>query len=344
VTLSSDLNAFLRLELVSAVASAVRGDLTPLLRLRQQQTLGPETRGQDASSFSGGINRATLCEEGTLPWRRDAAPEIEPRAATVDAALAGMPASAFAPFNKLDPVGGESSLNSCVTWPHSARVPHLDEAPTPDVPTLVLAGEHDLRTPISDSQALARRFPRGQFVVSEYTGHGVLSSAPSSAAGCVRAAYERFLAGTAAATTCAAAVIRFPPVPLAPVSLADVAPIRGLGGVAGRTLAAVVRTLDDAQYAFVAAANEAGGVVPVGGLRGGRMSGSVDRAKLAGLAYVPGVKVSGSFDLNKGTATLRVSGAGARGSVRLTKTRLSGTLGGRRFSLRRPARPIALAG
>jgi hypothetical protein len=73
--------------------------------------------------------------------------------------------------------------------------------------------------------------------------------------------------------------------------------------------------------------------VSVGGLRGGTLSVVPRRGdvamKLRRLSYVPGIRLSGTVD-EKGRGTLRVTGRRTpHGSLRVSKDRVEGRLGGR---------------
>lgn len=354
----SDLNPPLRALVPAALHGAVAGDPAPLVRLTalvyRQASVARGPAGADETSSST-VNHATNCEETRFPWARDAAPRAaawggvpgdpEPRAAAVAAAVQGVPATSYAPFTGLEVVTSrESPARECMAWPHTSRAPEaLGAAPAPDVPALVLSGEHDLRTPLESAVKIAARFPRGQVVTARYTGHGVLAGSPRAVRPCVVAAVERFVAGAPAQATCGGTT-RLPPVPPAPTALAQLAPHPGLAGARGRTLTAVLRTLDDVKYSWAAAYSLDGGAsVAIGGLRGGRARGSVSRLTLSRIVYAPGVVVSGTYNAQAATARLSVAGRGSRGTVRLTLTRLTGRLDDQEFSLPRPARPTPLS-
>jgi len=355
----SDVNPSLRALIPAALHAAVAGDGAPLARVvaltygRGAAVAGSAAAGE---SLNSAVNHATNCEETRFPWPRDAPPrtaawkgdpgDAEPRAAAMTAAVHAAPASRYAPFTGLEVVASrESVARSCIAWPQTLRPPDaLGTAPPPDVPALILAGEHDLRTPLESSRAIAARFPHGQVVTARYTGHGVLGGAPRAVRPCVTAAVERFVAGAPAQATCSGAT-RLPPVPPAPTALGGVSPPTGVPGDRGRTLQAVLLTLNDVKYSWAAAASRlatTSGSVAVGGLRGGRVRGSLHRLKLSGVVYVPGVVVNGTFDAGAATARIAVTGRGSRGAVRLTPTRATGSLDGRAFSVPRPAIPTPL--
>lgn len=353
----SDLSLPLRSLIPAALRGALAGDGAPLIRLAGlvsgDASAGGGTPGQQAENST--VNFATNCEEGRFPWPRDAPPrsasapwpgppaDQEVRAAGIAAALLAIPPSRYAPFTGREVTASrESPVRQCLGWPQAARAPSLDTVPAPDIPLLVLSGEHDLRTPLESATQIAARFPRAELLTARYTGHAVLSGAPRAVRPCVLAAVGRFVAGAPALATCGGAVT-LPPVRAAPTRLAQIGSLPGLPGTPGRTTAAVLATLDDVKYVYGAASTIEGVVsITVGGLRGGRFSGPLRRIRLDRVVYVPGIVVSGTYDIQAGTAAVNVAGLGARGAIRLTRARLTGRLDGQTFSLRRPARPTPL--
>src|SRR5207244_13428278 len=110
--------------------------------------------------------------------------------------------------------------------------------PLPDVPALVIAGREAMRTPQSDSHAVARAFPRGQFVLAQHSGHSVATSEGSE---CAEAALARFLAGKRAAACHPMRLVEPPPIP-------RLTPPRhrfGYGTRIDRTLSAFADTLGE---------------------------------------------------------------------------------------------------
>ena len=65
--------------------------------------------------------------------------------------------------------------------------------PLPDVPVLILAGTHDLSTPLVWARAEARDAPRGQLVIVPGAGHSVQTKAGGDPV--VRRALAGFLDG-----------------------------------------------------------------------------------------------------------------------------------------------------
>ena len=128
-------------------------------------------------------------------------------------------------------------------WPFTTPAPAIDDAPLPNVPTLILSGADDLRTPTAGAREVAAEIPDSHLLVVPYTGHSVLTDEPTS---CASDALQALFAGHNV-KPCAAApppASLLPP-PLPPTRLALVSPSHGYSGLPGRTLHAVALTLDD---------------------------------------------------------------------------------------------------
>src|SRR5947209_3401231 len=107
-------------------------------------------------AFSTADQVATLCEESSLPWPRDSLPSERGRYA--EQALGAMPDSAFAPFDRAT-VLSASLVSACKFWPEAPDAPATASGPLPNVPTMILAGLDDLRTPAEDAIDLANSTP-----------------------------------------------------------------------------------------------------------------------------------------------------------------------------------------
>ena len=334
--LAGDLDPALRAEVPAAVHAALGHDAGPLLRL---EALGGVMKpsGEESSSVDLALFVDTSCEETAFPWQRGA-PEAT-RAVEAEAALNALPGSDFYPF---DPEAGllGQTIPLCLSWPDASPAPAATTS-LPDVPTLVLSGGQDLRTPTENALNVAKLIPDAQVLIDPYTGHSVLGSDLS---GCATAALSAFFAATAV-SPCGAAVNHFPPAPVAPLSLAAVPASGGVGGVPGRTLTASIDSIRDLRRAVVVLAIGFDSI-PVGarfgGLRGGSVRITKAGAVLNRFSYIPGVQLSGVIPTslllkNKGSAAnLTIDGsAAARGHVRVNAGgRISGVLAGRRFAVR----------
>jgi pimeloyl-ACP methyl ester carboxylesterase len=351
----SDVDDQLRAQIPAALHAAASGDAAPLERLLGE-AFGPGHAATGGSAFSRVVNHVTNCEETSFPWPRTTPPRLaawpgapgdtEPRAVAVANALAAEPAATYLPFSGLEVVSSNAStVTQCMSWPHAARPASLGIVGPPDVPTLVISGEDDVRTPYEHAATVAARFAHAQVAVIPGAGHG-LSGTPPSEFSCYYALVAAFLAGQTVASTCPRGIPLFPPTPIPPTSLRRVAPYRHLAGTRGRVLSAVAFTLDDAETSYLASLARLEGTpatLSVGGLRGGFMTGSLTGFHMNRLVVVPGVIVTGTLDMNHGTAVVKVSAGRSGGTVKLTKSRITGRLGGVRFSLPRPKRPPVFA-
>jgi len=345
--LDGDLNPVLRAELPAAVHAALGRDASPLTRLLTLGALHP-TREEGSSEIDETLFIDTSCEETPFPWQRSA-PEAT-RAVEAEAALNSLPGSDFYPF---DPESGllDMTIPLCVSWPDASAAPS-PAGPLPNVPTLVLSGGQDLRTPTENARRVAALIPGTQIVTVPYTGHSVLGSDLS---GCAQAALGAFFAGVAV-KPCASVTNHFPAAPLAPRQLSTIAPTRGVAGAPSRTVTAALDTVLDLRRSIVELALNFG-QLPVGarfgGLRGGTVAMTKAGVRLERLSYVPGVQLSGLIPTamllkNRGAAAnLSIAGsAAAGGRLRIAAGgRISGMLAGRSFRTSVAARvKVARAG
>lgn len=313
-------------ELPAALRSARNGDTAPLIRLLRLAVIlnGPS----DPRAFSTGLLTATLCSEQPQPWP----PGTPPGGARRDAARAwahSIGDAAFWPFD-----ADTASITSlCVPWPTIRRPPSREAEPLPAMPTLLLEGTLDLRTPIEGARSLAARLPHARLVTVGGVGHSPSSADPTR---CGERVVQRFLMARPLGA-CPRRQPLIAPAPVAPTSLAEVAPLRGLPVPVGRTACAIGMTLSDAAIQLLAASPKPGHnsvTLRAPGLRLGTVLGRVlikpkPRADLFldHFSYVPGLVLTGTVR----SGPLHVAGlSAARGVVRVTRGgRLDGRLGGR---------------
>jgi pimeloyl-ACP methyl ester carboxylesterase len=360
---AGDLNPALRALFPAAVRSALRGDPVPILRLKLlAEGLVPNlpraarsratrfaSAGVDEALFasrsidevplaSGGVDEAlfvtTSCEEGRFPWQRSA-PEAT-RLAEAGGALGAIPAGVFSPFDPRLALA-DSLVAACAGWP-DASPPPPSPAPLAQVPTLILSGAQDMRTPTSNALQVASLIPGAQMLVVPFTGHSVLGSDFS---GCAEAAVTTFFSG-GTVQPCAPSKRLFAPTPIAPTKLSSVRPPVGFSGKPGRTLTAVLDAIVDLGRQLITATLEANAELPIGssfgGLRGGDARLEANGVVLHNFSFVAGVRLSGSLPASGGEllpGTLHVAGpSAAAGSIRLASgQRVTGTLGGVRFNI-----------
>jgi len=338
---AGDVNPALRALLPGAVRSALNGDPDPLLRLHVLSeglipTLPRERQVENPDIVDEALFATTTCEETPFPWSRTGSAAT--RLAEARGFLEAQPGSYFYPFDAATAYSA-SLLEACVAWP-DASPPPPSEGGLPDVPTLILSGAQDLRTPTSNARQVAAEIPDAELEVVPFTGHSVLGSDLSE---CATGAVASFFSGHAV-SPCAAAPDPFTPTPLDPTRLSRVRAPHGLSGRPGRTLVAALDAIVDLSRQVVGATLQADAALPTGssfgGLRGGYAKLSGGGVVLHGFSFVPGVKLSGRLAVHDGSVTpavLRVSGSKASGgTLRLSDDlrRVSGTLGGHSFRLK----------
>lgn len=325
VLVASDLNAYLQSRIPAALAAARGGDAAPLIRLKPDAA-GPVS---PLNEFSGGLFVATTCLDNDLPYAYG--DSFDERARKEAAALAAIPAGAFAPFDRAS-IDVSSAPQICLHWPDGA-FQRESAAPMPDVPTLILSGLADLRTPLEGSRELAAQVPHPQTVTLAGAGHDVLDS---DSTGCVDKAIDRFFADRPVGAPCRGRSIAPRMALVAPRSLGGVAPVPGLPGRRGRVLRAALSTIADASTseneAYYAGFDDTSG----GGLRGG-MYDAIASSRgqvliLRRLEYVPGVRLTGSVVVNgrriDGSVKVTASSAPS-GQVRFFGAKVVARLDGR---------------
>jgi pimeloyl-ACP methyl ester carboxylesterase len=346
VLIAGDLNPVLRAGFPGAVRAALAGDAAPLLRLRSRAVAVGGTP-PPPRVLSSMLYTATSCEETRFPWPRFAPPDERARRAQALATAALLPDEAFDPFDRATAVDNDL-IELCGRWPEAFAAPEFGPGPLPDVPVLLMAGQDDLRTPVENARRVADQFPRSRLLVAPQTGHGALGNDPS---GCTNAAFGRFMQGRRITTSCPHGPRLFPATPPPPTRLGGVRPVAGVRGARARVLGAVALTLrdvgDDALTAPVMNL-ENPDLARGGGLRAG--SYRIDLAaalRLRGLAFVPGVRLSGRvisfFRSRRRRGRIRVQGGPGvpSGVVRIRGEVIRGTLGGRRVRARLDLSPDA---
>jgi pimeloyl-ACP methyl ester carboxylesterase len=139
-----------------------------------------------AQVLSQGLHAATLCADTRSPWGGAGAPLAGREAALKKAAAA---AGDPAPYD-LATVVGNGYAQLCLRWPPTPAPPAPRTGDLPPVPTLLLAGDRDLSTPLPWAREQAAHTPNGKLVVVRGSGHSVQSRAPGGEG---RRAVQRFL-------------------------------------------------------------------------------------------------------------------------------------------------------
>jgi hypothetical protein len=201
---------------------------------------------------------------------------------------------------------------------------------------LVFAGERDLRTPATNAAAIAAHFPQGRLVTVPGVGHSVLGT---DLTGCAQTAVSIWLSGGLPPSRCPRSPMLVNPIGAFPAAFATLKPGR-TGGVRGRTLAAVAKTVREATASWAFSLTGFTQVKAIAGLYGGTIRASGTSFVLKGYSTVAGVGISGSLHLYRPelrsplparfVGSVRVDGTkAAHGRLAVGASTLSGRLGGR---------------
>ena len=215
----ADYNPAIRAALPVAVRAALdHGDaalLLRLLRVSDSYALRSPPREFSAARY------ATVCEDTPLPWPRGT--PLDQRLAVARARALALPPAAFHPFDAQ--VAYADEIDLCLRWPDSPRPPAPTGGAYPAVPTLLLQGEEDLRTPPETSARVAAEIPGAQRVTVPGVGHAIVGADLS---GCGVRQLLRFVAARPVRARCPRVPTEVPATAVPPTAFAQLAPARGL--------------------------------------------------------------------------------------------------------------------
>jgi pimeloyl-ACP methyl ester carboxylesterase len=336
--LTGDFDESLRAELPTAIRSALRGDGAPIIRLAHRAAV-VEGGGTDPHFLSATLYATTVCTEQTFPWDWNADPVT--RLAQAKAAVNGIPEAALYPFDHKTALDSDE-IYLCSRWPAVKRA--LPPAPpaVPDVPTLLVEGQDDLRTPIEGAQKMAELLPRSTVVTVPGTGHSVFGA---DLTGCSGRALKAFFADRTINTKCKRAHGRIRPDGPIPASMKELRPAAAKGRRGQTVTAAALTVFDVLEQSADSLLTNPLGLIQGGGLRGGRYFETRTTIRLRDVVYIPGVHLSGDVG-EGGGAVLNISGRNAApGHLRFRGGRVTGVLGGRpvRGSINSLAQPASTA-
>ena len=357
-------------EAPAALTAFLAGNARPLGRMVAESAIDPGASAArrpgglrpraEIRSFSEGAYLAYACTDYPAIWNK--ASSFPARESQYAAALAALPTSTFAPWRTLEYADSDFfTYEYCLHWP----VPRAPEPPFPaggrypDVSTLVLNGELDLRTDVYQAQAVASNFPRRTYLEAANMGH---VTALYDADACAAAIVRRFVQSIGTGDT--SCLGRIPEHRLVQrfVQRAADAPEAAVASGADRSTAAdrraawvAVETLADVVDRWYAIPGLTGS-----GLYGGKFTmtstsglpftSRVWSLKLNQDRWTTDVEVTGTATMPRAAGTavasLSLGGAGtAKGELTVTwstraqqaQARISGTIGGRAVDLTRPA-------
>ena len=150
---------------LTGLHAARSGNWRPLLNLvarwRPQRT--------PAEFLSQGLHASTLCGDTRMPWGSSDAP-VARRAAALRRAVAKIRDADVWPLTR-GILAGNGIVRTCLWWPPTPAPREPRAAKLPPVPTLLLAGDHDLSTPLAWARDEARAASKGKLVVIHGSGH-----------------------------------------------------------------------------------------------------------------------------------------------------------------------------
>lgn len=156
------------LDLPERLRSAAEGDLGPLdeaIRLSRGALAAPATQ------YSQGVQAATLCADSVFPWGGAQSPE-QVRDRRADHAVQGLAPASLFPFNR-ETARSNGEMLLCEYWPRVTDKTVPASAQQVRVPTLILAGELDLGTPLVWARGAQQRIPGSRLIVVPGAGHSV---------------------------------------------------------------------------------------------------------------------------------------------------------------------------
>jgi pimeloyl-ACP methyl ester carboxylesterase len=210
-------------DLDAAASAFMQGDRLPVLRLMAETISGVDSRdpSADATKWSAGLAAAVMCQDPPQIFDMRLAPAL--RTAARDQAVAARKLAhpdTYAPFT-IDEYRGMpldySFIDQCVNWPvappaHAASQVVAADARYPDIPALVISGELDNMTTLSDGAAVAHAFPHGTQIRIANSFH--VNALPRARSGCAAQIVRRFIETLAPGDTACAADV--PPLLLVP--------------------------------------------------------------------------------------------------------------------------------
>lgn len=318
----------------AAVRAALTGDDVPILRLAADDN----SNGGDADPgyFDDGAYMAISCTDYPQLLSMHATPAV--RARQLQASIANAPTGAFAPFTAAEWVtmsGYDETYDSCLDWPapqsHTPVLPAHSQPLPASVPMLVIGGDLDDLTPLSDVERFAPTLGRDVRVIDLPNTVHVTSEGDTyldDGAACARSIIRRFVLAPASLqrldAACAAQIPHVHTPGSYPLTLAAAAvPATVVSGPNPGSMALRAATVAAGAFADAVIQQASTGAGHGGGLRGGSFTVRGNRVTLTAVRYVDDAVVngSGSYRASSGAvqATMTVTpGTGAHVTVTTT--------------------------
>jgi pimeloyl-ACP methyl ester carboxylesterase len=158
---------------LEALHAAARGRPAGLRQLVRQ--FGPDA-ATPAQALSQGLHASALCADNPMPWGGPDTP-VDRRMPALLRAAVRIPPAAIWPFTRAV-AAANGIVRTCLYWPPEPAPP-VPRGKLPAVPTLLLAGDRDLSTPLAWARQEAALAPGGRLVVVPTAGHSVQMRAVS---------------------------------------------------------------------------------------------------------------------------------------------------------------------
>lgn len=134
--------------------------------------------GGSPAEFSSGLHAATFCTDLRFPWGSDAVP-VSQRMPALARATARLTMGQVWPFDA-QTAAGDGIMQTCLDWPVTPAAPEASpKSKLPPVPTLILAGDHDLSTPLEWARAEAASAPGAKLVIVPGAAHSIQTREPA---------------------------------------------------------------------------------------------------------------------------------------------------------------------
>lgn len=159
-------------ELVRIINKAARGDD---LEFSELVTRSIELASAPLKSFSSGLHQATLCIDHQMPWGDSTTP-VKDRMPALQAFVESIPQEEVYPFSR-EVLIRQGGFSNCLTWPETrSATPTHKRHISQKVSVLLINGENDTSTPVSEVELQAKVTPNNRIAIIPGAGHSVTSS------------------------------------------------------------------------------------------------------------------------------------------------------------------------
>jgi pimeloyl-ACP methyl ester carboxylesterase len=152
-------------DLVGALHAASHGDSSRLDTILTDFRPG----GDPIADYSSGLHIDAFCSDSVFPWGRSDSP-VGTRQAVLDRALRRVSPRQVWPYTRATSAGN-GFTQECLRW--TSRPAAEPPARLPDVPVLLVNGDHDLSTPLEWAREEATHAPNARLVVVKGASHSI---------------------------------------------------------------------------------------------------------------------------------------------------------------------------